>query len=90
MLSPTNPDQRKLATAALTAHLWDLRAQAEAKLRCLTRLEQQIVEYGRFQNDNDRRVKRQHILTDLNDIVTISKSLHDVAAQALQEATNLP
>lgn len=86
----TSPLSDARATKLLAAHLWDLRAQAESKLRCLTRLQQHLVEYEAIDNDAERRKRREHILTDLNDIVTISKSLHDVAGMALQEAMALP
>lgn len=82
-------DQRKPATETLSTHLWDLRAQAEAKLRCLTRLQQSLDEYKARRSEVGRDEKRQHILTDLNDIVTISKSLHDLARMALDEAMRL-
>jgi hypothetical protein len=74
-------------TELLSARLWDLRAQAEAKLRCLTRLQQTVGELK--QSRTSRTEKIQHILKDLTDIVTISKSLHDVARLALQEAMQL-
>jgi hypothetical protein len=73
----------------LSAHLWDLRAQAEAKLRCLTRLQQQVTEYDSSASSTDRKEKHQHILKDLKDIVSISQGLHDVARLALQEAMRI-
>jgi ribosomal 50S subunit-associated protein YjgA (DUF615 family) len=82
-------DRRTKATASLSAYLWDLRAQAEAKLRCLTRLQQTISELEEGHNTDARAQKVQHILKDLTDIVTIRKSLHDVASCALQEAMQL-
>jgi predicted negative regulator of RcsB-dependent stress response len=73
----------------LSAHLWDHRAQAEAKLRCLTRLQQQVAEYDAASSTTERAEKHQPILKDLRDIVTISQGLHDVARNALQEAMRL-
>ena len=46
-----NPDRRKRSTETLTAHLWDLRSQAEAKFRCLTRLQQHLAQYETILND---------------------------------------
>ena len=48
-----------------------------------------ISELEEGQNADARAQKVQHILKDLTDIVTISKSLHDVASCALQEAMRL-
>jgi hypothetical protein len=73
----------------LSAHLWDLRAQAEAKLRCLTRLQQLLAEHMRCTTAEDREEKREKILQDLTDIVTISKSLRSVAEQAFAAAEAL-
>jgi DNA-binding winged helix-turn-helix (wHTH) protein len=73
----------------LSTHLWDLRAQAEAKLRCLTRLQQLFAEYERSTNPADRARKRAKILEDLTDIVTISKALRSISDDALEEARRL-
>jgi len=73
----------------LSAHLWDLRAQAEAKLRCLTRLQQQLTAYEATPSASERIEKYAHILADLTDIVTISATLHDVARLALRQAKQL-
>ena len=71
-------------------HLWDLRSQAEAKLRCLTRLQQTLSQYATSGGTQTRAVKRAQILEDLKDIVTISHSLRSVAEQALAAAESLP
>ena len=76
-------------TSVLSAHLWDLRAHAEAKLRCLTRLQQLLAEFERSTNVAERAEKREQILKDLTDIVTISRALHSVSDQALDEARRL-
>jgi phosphoglycerate-specific signal transduction histidine kinase len=73
----------------LSAHLWDLRSQAEAKLRFLTRLQQQLSELDSAPTQTDRIEKHQQILNDMTDIVTISKTLQEVARAALQEAMRL-
>ena len=89
MSSLPDADRRRRMTDMLAAHLWDLRAQAEAKLRCLTRLQQQLADYDAARSERDRKEKHQHILRDLTDIVTISKALHDVAVRAMEEAIGL-
>jgi hypothetical protein len=89
MSSTPDADRRRPTTDVLAAYLWDLRAQAEAKLRCLTRLQQQLAEYDNVRSEIDRKEKHQHILRDLTDIVTISKALHEVAVRALDEANEL-
>ena len=75
--------------AELSAHLWDLRSQAEAKLRCLTRLQQTLAEYSACAGTETRALKRAKILEDLKDIVTISHSLRSVAEQAFTAAESL-
>ena len=77
------------SSAELSAHLWDLRSQAEAKLRCLTKLQQTLAEYSACTSPQTRAVKRAHILEDLKDIVTISRSLRSVAEQAFAAAESL-
>ena len=73
----------------LSAHLWDLRSQAEAKLRCLTKLQQTLTEYSSCAGTQTRSLKRAQILEDLKDIVTISHSLRSVAEQAFAAAKSL-
>jgi hypothetical protein len=75
-------------TEELSAHLCDLRAQAEAKLRCLTRLQQLVAQYEQS-SETDRAVKHQQIVADLTDLVTISKSLRSVADEAFAAAAAL-
>ena len=86
MSSHLHTDRRTHPTKVLSTHLWDLRAQAEAKLRCLTRLQQQLTDYDAARSVTDRAEKHRHILKDLRDIVTISETLLDLARIALQEA----
>jgi hypothetical protein len=68
----------------------DLRAQAESKLRCLTRVQQLLGELDSSKDPAKRLAARRKILDDLRDIVTISKSLRTLAENALQAATMLP
>jgi|tagenome__1003787_1003787.scaffolds.fasta_scaffold19642261_1 hypothetical protein len=76
------------STDVLDAYLWDLRAQAESKLRCLTRVQQMVNDYGR-KNADARGALRTKILADLTDVVTISTSLSAVSRQALDAARAL-
>ena len=76
-------------TPLLSAHLWDLRAQAESKLRCLTRLQQLVAEYDLCADHAERRTKHQQIIKDLTDIVTISKALRLAADEAFAAAQSL-
>ena len=75
-------------TEELSAHLWDLRGQAEAKRRCLTRLQQLVAQYQQS-SETDRAEKHRQIVADLTDLVTISKSLRSVADQAFAAAAAL-
>jgi hypothetical protein len=77
------------STAELSAHLWDLRSQAEAKLRCLTRLQQAVDAYDSCAVLEERVAQRAHILKDLQDIVAISHALRSVSDLALKSAGSL-
>jgi hypothetical protein len=83
--APTTPPN----VDALSANLWDLRSQAEAKLRCLTKLQQLLAEYATVEDAAERARQKLQILEDLNDIVTISKSLRSVADDAFAAAEGL-
>jgi hypothetical protein len=89
-LPKKNPPQSPLPTnAALSAHLWDLRSQAEAKLRCLTKLQQALDVYTACAVPKQRAVQRAKMLKDLQDLVTISHSLRSVSEQAAKVARSL-
>jgi hypothetical protein len=79
-----------MSNVALSAYLWDLRAQAESKLRCLTRVQQLLGELDHSKDAAKREAARRKILEDLSDIVTISKSLRTLAESALEAARTLP
>jgi hypothetical protein len=79
-----------MADTALTAYLWDLRAQAESKLRCLTRVQQLLAQLENTKDPAKRVIARTKILDDLTDIVSISKSLRTLAEDALSAAQSLP
>jgi hypothetical protein len=72
----------------LSPLLWDLRAQAESKLRCLTRVQQLLAVYERSDTQG-RKKKRDEILKDLTDVVTISKALRSLSEEALAAARKL-
>ena len=73
----------------LSTHLWDLRSQAEAKLRCLTHLQQLLGDYERAMSAELRALKRHTIINDLGEIVTLTKTLQAVADDALAAAEAL-
>jgi len=85
----SSPDRPPSNALTLSAHLWDLRSQAEAKLRCLTRLQQSLVDYEGTVSKEVRLKKREAIVNDLTDIVTISKTLRSVADEAFTAAEAL-
>ena len=89
MPSPDRRTQESSNSTVLSAHLWDLRSQAEAKLRCLTKLQQTLNAYSTCASTQTRALKRGQILEDLKDIVTISHSLRSVAQQAFAAAKSL-
>jgi hypothetical protein len=77
------------STEQLSAHLWDLRANAEAKLRCLTRLQQLLATYDKSSNAADRAKKRKEIMRDVTDLAEIGESLRSVAKEAVKTARTL-
>jgi hypothetical protein len=78
------------AEQLLEAHLWDLRAAGESKLRCLTRVQQLLTDYTRLQAaGDDKAQKRAKIIADLSDVVTITAHLRASSAQALEAAHKL-
>jgi hypothetical protein len=78
------------AYSLLEAHLWDLRAHAEAKLRCLTRLQPQLSALQSTSKPEERAVVRRQVMDDLRDIVSISQTLQTVANDALKAAADIP
>ena len=76
-------------TDLLAVHLWDLRAQAEAKLRRVTRVQQLLTEYERGANPTDRARTRQAIIKDVSDIAALSDSVRAVAEAAVTAAMAL-
>jgi hypothetical protein len=74
----------------LDAHLWDLRAHAESKLRSLSRVQQALAEHERAIKPADRARKRAKILEHLSAIVSMTEALHAVAQDALKAAKRLP
>ena len=74
------------STELLAAHLWDLRAAGEAKLRCLTRVQQMLTEYGNLTDSSVRMERRTKIIEDLTDVVSITGRLQSTSAEALAAA----
>jgi len=77
------------STDVLDAYLWDLRAQAESKLRCLTKVQQLVQEYARSKDASARAKLQTQILADLTDVVTITESMKSVSRQAFDAASTL-
>jgi hypothetical protein len=77
------------STERLSAHLWDLRAHAEAKLRCLTRLQQLLANYEKSSDVADRARKHKEIMKDVADLALIGESLRSVAKEAVKTARTL-
>jgi hypothetical protein len=74
--------------AMLRVYLWDLRAQAESKLRCLTRV-QQLVDQFAVAPVARRPGLHDKLLQDLRDVVRITGTLQSVAEAALHAAETL-
>ena len=83
-----DPSQQT-AAAVLAAHLWDLRSQAEAKLRCLTRVQKMLDEYALRPSTRNAPDHRAKILEDVTDLVAISGHLQTTSAEALEAARQL-
>lgn len=82
-------DKKHAAAVILAAHLWDLRSQAEAKLRCLTRVQQMLDEYALRPSTADAPDHRAKILEDVTDLVAISEQLQAISTEALEAAREL-
>jgi hypothetical protein len=75
--------------AFLSLHLWDLRAQVEAQLRCLTTV-QRINDNLPAGGDARRAHDRGRMIADLRDILRASDAIRAVCEQALEQAESLP
>jgi len=78
------------AYATLSAYLWDLRASAESKLRCLTRLQRELAALERATRPSHRAGVREKIVDDLNDLAAISKTFRSLSQDAVKAAAKLP
>jgi hypothetical protein len=72
----------------LTSLLWDIRAQVEAQLRCLTKLHQRLDGLPR-RTPQQRAADIEHILKDLTDIYKTHTTLEPICAEALAAAHRL-
>ena len=79
------PDFREL----LEAQLWDLRSHAEAKLRCLTKVQELMAGYQHGRDSPERTGKVAAVVRALREIVTISVQIQNTAADALATARQL-
>ncbi len=76
-------------TDLISLHLWDLRAQVESQLRCITkihRLYDQLPPSG----DPKRTIDLREMRTDLADVITTNGSVRGVATETLEALTALP
>lgn len=72
----------------LSVHMWDLRAQTEATLRSLTRIQSMLTEYAQASGASAVEI-RDTLLADLADVVTISGHLQTTSTDALDAARQL-
>jgi hypothetical protein len=76
------------ADPVLTLHLWDLRAQVEAQLRCLTTVQHKLdalPDSSATSFSADKAV----IIKDLSDILAMNASIREVSQLALGQAQTL-
>ena len=72
----------------LSAHLWDLRAQCERKLRALTEAQRLVDEYA-MEPESGPTVKRRLVLS-LDQVVTLDGEALKCARQCRSVAAILP
>lgn len=66
----------------LLAYLWDLRAQLEAQLRCLTKVQRWVAEFS-TQPKLGRSVRRAEIIQNLSEIESTADVVRTVTAEAI-------
>jgi len=87
-MSPLNMPQT--AYRILATRLWDLRAHAESKLRCLADAQQQLATLEDSSARRGRADRRRALIAALRKIVAMTATLQAVAEEALSAAKNLP
>ncbi len=73
----------------LSLHLWDLRAQVESQLRCLTKIHRL---YGQLPPPGDpkRAADLREMKKDLADVITANASVRGVATETLEALAAIP
>ena len=87
-MSPLNMPQS--AYRMVSTHLWDLRAHAESKLRCLATAQQQLTTLEGSSARRGRAELRRALIEELRKIVAMTATLQAVAEEALSAAKKLP
>ena len=76
------------ARSLLTANLWDLRAQVEAQLRCLTKVQRWADEFPSL-SPGGRQWRKEEIAQNLREIRTTAETVADVAEAAISNTDAL-
>jgi hypothetical protein len=77
------------AYQTLSLHLWDIRAQLEAQIRCLTKVHPTVDAWPNT-NTGERIATRADLLKDFDDLVRATKLVADLATEAHRVALQLP
>ena len=77
------PDEN--AFPLLTIHLWDLRGQLEAQLRCLTKVQRWVDELPGL-SDDERHTRKVETLQNLTEIRYTAGIVRDAAQSAMVSA----
>ncbi len=72
-----------------TLHLWDLRAQVESQLRCLTKIHRMYEELPPL-GDPQRGIQLRDMHKDLADVITTNAAMRGVSEEALDLLKKLP
>jgi hypothetical protein len=71
--------------STLALHLWDLRAQLEAQLRCLTKVHRWVDDFPTLPAEQRAQQKRE-ILENLEEIRSTSEIVRGIATAAISAA----
>jgi hypothetical protein len=66
----------------LPVHLWDLRAQLEAQLRCLTKIQRWVDEFSAL-SPRQQSTRHREITENLTEILTTSDLVRRIAGDAI-------
>jgi hypothetical protein len=76
--------------AILSLHLWDLRAQVEAQLRCLTTTQRVLKDYEATTLEQDRQAKRSHVSANIADMQRMNGTIAYLLGEAAKEVEEPP